>query len=412
MEMKVKPKKTVLIAMDESIQSIVAAYLLKKQGLNCIAISFVFSPEDGEESLLPIVIKDIKKIKAITKKIEIAHYAIDAKDAFKDSVIDNLVSAKIAGHSFSPAQAITKIIFDQLIGKMEALNADFVSSGHFARVIFNQAKHSYALGVANDLEFDESRSLALLTDKHLEKMILPLSDIKYSGALKIAEMLALDTECLIQKKRDRFKLIHNETFLKLVEKTTALSLREKGEVRIYDEDGSLCEHDGVHKFHIGQNQLEIKSDTLIDKKLEVISIVPNRQSVYLAYPTDLKFSHCQLFRVHYSEGLNTSLPLKVYFHLPNHNDDVQEKVKGKLYLKTGMQALLILEKEQEGLLPTGEFLVFYDKRNEGGRVIGYGEVKLAGFLFDGRLRNLPLTKQESEAAPANKLAPIDINLKF
>ncbi len=159
--------------MTGGVESTVAAYLLKKQGYRCIGIGLQLFA-DGEEAgpFADVAVLDLNKIKGICNYLDIPFYAVNAADIFTDKVLDPLVGRVLSGQTFEPLVFLNSVLLEVLLEKAKKFQTTLVATAHYAKVLKNQKTGAFELMVANDLEFDQSYSLARLEQKHLELSLI------------------------------------------------------------------------------------------------------------------------------------------------------------------------------------------------------------------------------------------------
>ncbi len=385
--------KTVLIAMTGGVESTVAAYLLKKQGYKCIGIGLQLFL-DGEETgpFSDVAVLDLNKIKSICNYLDIPFYAVNAVDIFAYQVLDPLVGRVLSGHTFEPLVFLNRVLLDVLMEKAVKFQTNLVATAHYAKVLKNQKTGSFELIVANDIENDQSYSLSGLSQKHLENLILPLSEIRKKEVEKISELIKVE---FIPRIKSKFKhIMHDPRMISLVEARSSKDLRRTGSIFDYETDGSICEHQGIHRFYIGQSNLmfDKKNELQIDPNKEVISIVPFKGNIFIDYPHKLKYKEALITQFQPTDNLDKSLPLSCYAKISPKG----EKSSCRLYFKNNQQVLIVFDEEKQGLLIPGQFIVFYTRQGAKGKVIGSGLVEVAG-VFDGYGYNtLPFKGKEIE----------------
>ena len=104
---KGKDRKKVVVGMTGGVDSTVAAYLLKKQGLEPIGVTFNFykegdSHKSEEECIGTCQSKNLLNIQEICEKLEIPFYGVNASHLFKERVLDRVLTARLGGTAFSP----------------------------------------------------------------------------------------------------------------------------------------------------------------------------------------------------------------------------------------------------------------------------------------------------------------------
>ena len=113
-------KQTVLIGITGGLESIVAAYLLKKQGYNCIGIALqLFEEGDIAGPFEEIRVTDFSKIKAICTQLEIPFYAVNASAIFKDQVLDFVIGRVLSGQTFEPIVFYNRVLIEVLKEKAQ-----------------------------------------------------------------------------------------------------------------------------------------------------------------------------------------------------------------------------------------------------------------------------------------------------
>jgi hypothetical protein len=71
-----------------------------------------------------------------------------------------------------------------------------------------------------------------------------------------------------------------------------------------------------------------------------------------------------------------------------------EKIPCRLYLKNNNMTLVEFENERPGLLVSGQFLVFYNRQLDKGKVLASGLVDVSGIFDDFGYNTLPNKKQD------------------
>ncbi len=401
-------QKTVLVGMDGGIESTVAAYLLKKQGLNVVGLGIVFH-EYPYKSLTVWTPKSLEGIKKICNQLEIPFYGTNINSLFYSRVIEPVVSTRLAAEQFEPVIAWNKILIETLLEKAKLVGADHIATGHKAKAFKNQASGVYSLLVPTDISLDETYGLSRLTQEELSKIIFPLAEIKHNEVLKISNLLGITyVKDDLQNKKRRKGFLFNKYFNEVVEKFTAPSLRKEGRIISFRDGTTIVEHDGVHHYHLNQEEIFGKKASPIDKALKVIRINPKQQDVFVDYPDKYHYTHCRLMRFSHDPSMDLSKPISCYVQM----ESAGPKVPCKLFFKNNRAVVVEFEVPQEGVCPRGGYQVFYNKRAIGATVIGSGVVRSSGFFEDGEYRVYPKTREEEESFDEDKPVKKKIHLEF
>jgi tRNA-specific 2-thiouridylase len=384
-------KQTVLIAMTGGLESTVAAYLLKKQGYKCIGIGLqLFGSNEDPGPFADVMVTDLNKVKSICTYLDIPFYAVDASEHFADVVLDPVVGRILSGQTFEPMVFLNLVLMEVLLQKAAKFNTNLIATGHYAKVLKNQKTGTFELIVANDLEHDQSYFLSRLGQKHIEHLMLPLSEIRKQEVEKIGQLIKVDY--LKRPKGNIHHIMRDPRMIKFVEDRSPKDLRRVGTIFDYRSESSICEHIGIHRFYIGQKNLPCKPETPIDPEKVVISIVPFKGNIFIDYPDRLKYSHALVCRFVPAANLDMTLPLSVYVKMNSSG----LKIPCKLYFKNNDTCFIDFEKETPGMLVAGQFFVFYSRALDKGKVIGSAIVEVGGTFTGGDFNTLPINTRDSD----------------
>jgi tRNA-specific 2-thiouridylase len=383
---------TVLIAMTGGIESTVSAYLLKKQGYKCIGVGLQLFNEDEEAGpFADMAVIDLERVKSICNYLDIPFYGVNASELFSDKVLDPLVGRILSGQTFEPLVYLNAVLLEVLLEKADKFQAAFVATAHYAKVLKNQKSGAFELFVANDLENDQSYSLAKLEQKHLERLLLPLSEIRKKEVEKISKLINI--EFLPRIKSKYAHIMHDPRMVALVEERAPKDLRRPGTIYDYRSDTSICEHQGIHQYHVGQTNLmmEKKNELQIDPLKQVVSIVPFKGNIFIDYPNKLKYNKMALNQFQSVPNMDLSLPISCFVKTAAKG----EKVPCRLYFKNNDMVLVEFNEEREGLLIPGQFAVFYTKKSDRAKILGSGVVEVAGMFDETNYNTLPDKREDT-----------------
>lgn len=235
--------KTVVIGISGGVDSSVSAYLLKKQGYNVIGLFMVNWEDDG----ICTAEEDYEDVKRVCNKIGIPYYTVNYTKEYYDHVFKHFLSEYKKGRTPNPDVLCNREIkFGPFLEQAKKLGADYIATGHYAKLIEKDGKHY--LAKAKDLNKDQSYFLNQLSQKQLENVIFPLADIEKPEVRRIAAELDLSNA----KKKDSTGICFiGERNFKNFLKTYLPA--QKGLIKTLDGE-VVGEHDGLMYYTLGQRR--------------------------------------------------------------------------------------------------------------------------------------------------------------
>ena len=184
-------KERVVVAMSGGVDSAVAAGLLKEQGYEVIGITLCFNlAERNAKRPSCCGLEGIEDARRVARKLGIKHYILNMRRPLVEFVIQDFCSEYAQGRTPNPCVRCNQYIkFGALLEKARSLEAKFLASGHYARVV--KAKEGYQLKKAKDPLKDQSYFLYRLNQKQLSYTLFPLGDYSKKETRALAKKFGL-----------------------------------------------------------------------------------------------------------------------------------------------------------------------------------------------------------------------------
>ncbi len=189
--------KRVAVAMSGGVDSSVTAAILKQKGYDVIGITLRLWEEDESCEVIDnahacCTADSVNDAKAVAAIIGIPHYTLDFRNEFKNDVIDYFIKSYAKGYTPNPCIACNKFIkFGLLWEKAQQFGADFLATGHYARIIYNDQRGKYELLRGIDRHKDQSYVLYQLSQELLAHTLFPMAELEKSHTRELAKSFRL-----------------------------------------------------------------------------------------------------------------------------------------------------------------------------------------------------------------------------
>ena len=241
----------VVVAMSGGVDSSVAALLLHRAGWDVVGVTLKLYSLDETE--LPAdhqgccTLDDVEDARAVCRRLGIPHYVLNMEREFHDQVMDYFVAEYRRGRTPHPCIACNdKIKFNQLMARADALGAEYVATGHYARVERTRGGAILRKGV--DHGKDQSYVLFGMTQAQLARTLLPVGGYRKEEI----RQLALDAGLITADKPESQDIC----FIPLGDYREFLRQRASGVPgEIVELDGAVVgTHQGIEYFTVGQRR--------------------------------------------------------------------------------------------------------------------------------------------------------------
>ncbi len=240
----------VLVAMSGGVDSSVAAALLVAQGYDVVGATMKLFCYGDEVPDRPCCSLDsIDDARRVCEALGVPHYVLNLESAFGHDVVANFVDEYARGRTPIPCvRCNTFTKFRDLLRKADAIDARWIATGHYARVLAGELRR----GV--DPAKDQSYFLWGIDRSVLARMLLPIGWQSKPETRAIARRLGLDVVADKVESQD-ICFVPDGDHTRILRKhlgTNAPALTPGPFVR---RDGTIVgHHDGFARFTIGQRR--------------------------------------------------------------------------------------------------------------------------------------------------------------
>jgi tRNA-uridine 2-sulfurtransferase len=347
-------KTKVIVGMSGGVDSSVAAFLLREQGYHVEGL-FMKNWEQDDKDGFCAAQQDLADAQAVCDQLGIRLHSVNFSEIYWERVFNHFLNEYEHARTPNPDVLCNKEIkFNAFLNHALELGADFIATGHYARVQTQDGLGS--LYKAKDRDKDQSYFLHAVERRALAKTLFPVGELLKTQIRTIASEQNLVTHakkdstgiCFIGEKR--FKTFLNE-----------FMLAKPGDIKSTQGD-VLGRHDGLMFYTLGQRQgLGIGGQrNTSEEPWYVVDKDTSSNILIVAQGND----HPML----YTQGLICS---EIHW-LSNHsNSDMPLTCHAKTRYRQADQACIISPADknhhyvlfsslQRAVTP-GQYIVFYDK---------------------------------------------------
>jgi tRNA-specific 2-thiouridylase len=365
--MPIPSTKTVICAMSGGLDSSVAAALLKRAGFDVIGVFMRFWSDPEEKRIFGVSnrccsVEAEVRARKVAKVLGIPFYVFDFSKEFKERIVDYFLDSSKKGVTPNPCVVCNKEVkFGLLLEKALSLGADFVATGHYAKVERVKNKESgseeFKLMRAKDKEKDQSYFLWRLSQWQLSKVLFPISGFMRREVEKLAEKFKLPVVGLKKSVELCFVIYGIEDFLR--------KYLKENPGKIVDKEGKILgEHKGLWFYTIGQRKgLNLPGGPywVLEKDLKRNVLIVTKD------PQDLLKKELTCKEVNWILSERPKLPMDVEVKIRYRS----ELIKATIFpvSQTKNEYKVIFKEPQRAITPGQSVVFFKEEEVVGGGVI-------------------------------------------
>lgn len=249
-------QKRVVAAMSGGVDSSLAAALLKEQGFEVIGVTMkLFSlPEEfcKSETLRSCCgWKATEDAHQVALTLGIPHYVVDFRESFEKYVIADFCEEYERGRTPNPCVRCNQHIkFNVLMKTLRAFKADYLATGHHARIEKNEEDKRYLLKKGEDKEKDQSYFLYTLNQKQLLRLLMPIGHLTKKEVRERAKSLGLPVAQRPESQEVCF--VPDKDYARFLRTRIPAAFRPGPIIDV--KNRIMGEHKGIAHFTIGQRK--------------------------------------------------------------------------------------------------------------------------------------------------------------
>lgn len=250
-----KKKKRVVVAMSGGVDSSVAIARLKDEGYECIGVSMQLWDYSKKEDTAGATggsccsLDDLNDARSVAYKLDLPFYVVNVEEVFTREVVDYFVASYLSGATPNPCIKCNQILkFEVLLKKALNLEADYLATGHYARI--TEEGGAFRLFKGADPAKDQSYFLFTMTREQLSRVLFPVGSLTKDEVRGYARSLGLRTSD--KKESQEICFVEEPSYTDFMA-SRGFAAERTGEIT----DGSgrvLGLHKGTFNYTIGQRK--------------------------------------------------------------------------------------------------------------------------------------------------------------
>ncbi len=356
-----------MVAMSGGVDSSVAALLLKESGYEVIGAHMRLWFREEDEQLYEENVKGCCSLAAahdaqrVADKIGIPYYVLNLRESFYRKVVTGFIGEYIQGRTPNPCIACNRFIkWQEFLKKAEELDCDYIATGHYARIEYDDGRDRYLLYRGKDKSKDQTYMLSQITQKQLSKTLFPLGGYNKESVRRIA----LEHKLGVGDKPDSQEIcfVPEDDYGAFLQGEVPDKV-QSGPIMTLDGE-RVGEHKGIAYYTIGQRR---GLGVALGRPMYVVDIDPQRNALIIGEEDDLYARGLIAEDINFIPFETFEQPLDVSCKIRYNADDtlatlhpLQEKDCGKVLFETPQKAVT-----------PGQGVTFY----QGDLVVGGGTIK-------------------------------------
>ena len=354
--MAIKPR--ICIGMSGGVDSSVAAWLLKNQGYDVVGVTMqiwdgaVKLPDTGHSGCYgPGETRDLEFARAVAARLGIPHVTVPLADQYKHYVLDYFRAEYRAGRTPNPCMICNqRLKFGFLLDRAreQGIAFDLFATGHYARVVRDDATGRCSLLRGVDRKKDQSYFLSRLTQEQLRQVLFPIGELTKTEVIHLAHDAGFNDIAAREESQD---FVESDDYSALFQPV------DNRPGPIVDTAGHLLgQHHGIIHYTIGQREgLKLGGQK---QPLYVVGLDAATNRVIVGPAPDLLRSEFEVTDCNWLTIEPPAAPMEVTIQVRYNHKGCHGKVVILNESKDSGRARVNLDQPQRAVAP-GQAAVFY-----------------------------------------------------
>lgn len=272
-------KGKVMLGMSGGVDSSVAAAVLCEQGYEVVGVTMQIWPDMQEDKKQTeggcCSLSAVDDARRVADRLGISYYVLNFKDVFQQKVIDYFTDEYLKGRTPNPCIACNRFVkFEALLTKAVSMGMDYIATGHYARIVYDESLDRYLLKKSATAQKDQTYALYTMTQDQLKRTLFPIGDFTKDQVRALARELALPVATKPDSQEICF--VDDNDYGRFIEENTITDIKRGYFV---DTEGNrLGMHKGIIHYTVGQRKgLGIS----FGKPMFVVAVRPEDNTVVL-----------------------------------------------------------------------------------------------------------------------------------